>query len=139
KSPPDCPKVGAAGEPLIGPIFEYKNKNGWQRDPEAKGISVTGGYVYRGKALPALQGQYVFGDWSSNWGLPDGAVFSAKRAEDGTWSVNSVETTNNSKGRVGAYVTAFGQDAEGELYVLTNGRNTLMGATGKVFKIVPAE
>jgi hypothetical protein len=38
---------------------------------------VTGGYVYRGGALPALQGTYLFGDYVS------GRVFAAERAGDG--------------------------------------------------------
>ena len=33
-------------------------------DPEAYGVTITGGYVYRGKAFPALVGKYVFADWS---------------------------------------------------------------------------
>jgi hypothetical protein len=40
---------------------------------------------------------------------------------------------------LGAYVLAFGQDAEGELYVLTTGLNLIGGNTGKVFKLVPHE
>ncbi|HEY0552141.1 MAG TPA: PQQ-dependent sugar dehydrogenase, partial [Verrucomicrobiae bacterium] len=52
--PDDCPKVGAHGEPLIDPILAYKNGRKWGKDPEVKGISITGGYVYRGKALPQL-------------------------------------------------------------------------------------
>ena len=39
-------------------------------------------------------------------------------------------------GGIGAYITAFGEDESGELYVLTNGRNSLSGKTGKVFKLV---
>jgi hypothetical protein len=38
--------------------------------------------------------------------------------------------------KIGAFVVAFGQDADGELYVLTNGRNGLTGSTGKVWKLV---
>ena len=40
---------------------------------------------------------------------------------------------------LGAYITAFGQDERGELYVLTNGANSLVPGKGKVWKIVPAE
>ena len=39
-------------------------------------------------------------------------------------------------GKLSAYVVGFGQDAAGELYLLTNGRNSLTGRTGKVFKMV---
>ncbi|NJO56379.1 MAG: PQQ-dependent sugar dehydrogenase [Rhodospirillales bacterium] len=47
-------KVGFKGEPLLDPVIIYKNVNAFPRDPEALGISITGGYVYRGKALPGL-------------------------------------------------------------------------------------
>ena len=139
KPPEDCAKVDASGQPFIDPILEYKNINGFKRDPEAKGISVTGGYVYRGKALPPLTGKYIFGDWSRNWALPDGALFVASPPASGDskrWTLDPLELAS---GKVGAYITAFGQDADGELYVLTNGKNALTGKTGKVFKLVKAD
>jgi len=134
----NCPKVGASGEPLLDPILEYKNINGHRKDPEARGISITGGYVYRGRALPQLQGKYVLGDWSRNFVVPDGVLFVASRpgssAEKG-WTLKPLELASPQK--IGAYVVAFGQDAEGELYVLTNGRNMITGNTGKVYKLAP--
>jgi len=134
----DCPKVGAAGEPLLDPAFEYKNINGNRRDPEARGISITGGYVYRGKALPQLEGKYVFGDWSRNFVVPDGVMLVASRpaspAEKG-WTLKALELASPQK--IGAFIVAFGQDAEGELFVLTNGRNMITGTTGKVYKLTP--
>jgi len=139
KSPADCSTTGPDGKPFQDPILEYKNANGFRRDREAHGISVTGGYVYRGKAIPALQGHYVFGDWSSNWALPRGTLLSGTppSGESRKWTLNTLEVANLSPTGLGAYVTAFGQDEEGELYVLTNGRNSLTGTTGKVFKLVP--
>jgi glucose/arabinose dehydrogenase len=137
--PSDCPKVGARGEPLLDPIIEYKNINGFRTDPEALGISVTGGYVYRGNALPALQGRYVFGDWSRSWGAAEGVVLVATPPtnEEGTrWTTEVLELASHPEGHIGQFLTAFGQDAEGELYVLTNGSNTPMGRTGRIYKIV---
>jgi hypothetical protein len=44
-----------------------------------------------------------------------------------------------SPAKIGAFIVALGQDEEGEVYVLTNGKNALIGNTGKVFKLVKAE
>jgi hypothetical protein len=134
--PEDCPKTAADGKPLIDPILTYKNFTGFKKDPESRGISVTGGYVYRGKAIPQLQGKYVFGDWSRNWAKADGTVFVASRpaSSSGKWTLETLPLGNPT---IPNYVVAFGEDSEGELYVLTNDRNGLMGTTGKVFKLVP--
>jgi glucose/arabinose dehydrogenase len=137
KPPEDCPKKGANGEPLLDPILAYKNFKGFARDPEATGISITGGYVYRGQAVPGLEGKYVFADWSRNWAKADGVMLVASRSGE-KWSWQPLEVEGQTKGSVGAYVTAFGEDNSGELYVLTNGRNMVTGTTGKVYKIVKA-
>jgi len=134
----ECPKVGASGEPLIDPILEYKNINGNRKDADARGISITGGYVYRGKALPQLVGKYIFGDWSRNFVLPDGALFVASPPDasgGAKWSMQPLELVSPQK--VSAFVVAFGEDADGELYVLTNGQGRVTGNTGKIFKLVP--
>jgi hypothetical protein len=135
----DCPRIGAAGEPLLDPILEYKNINGHRKDPDARGISVTGGYVYRGKALPELTGKFVFGDWSRNFGVPDGVLFVASppppAAAEKTWTLQPLDLVAPKK--IGAFIVAFGQDADGEIYVLTNGRNAITGTTAKIHKLVP--
>src|SRR5262249_15900560 len=134
----DCPKVGASGEPLLDPALEYKNINGHRRDPEARGISITGGYVYRGKALPQLQGKYVFGDWSRNFALPDGVLLLATPPSSSGAKSSTLQPLDLvSPKTIGPFVVAFGEDADGELYLLTNGRNGLTGATGKVYKLAP--
>jgi glucose/arabinose dehydrogenase len=137
-SPPDdCPKVAADGRPLVDPIVAYKNFGAFKKDPESRGISVTGGYVYRGKAIPQLQGKYIFGDWSRNWAKADGTIFVATRPGSSAekWSLEVLKLTDSDT--VPHYIVAFGEDADGELYVLTNDRNGLIGVTGKVFKLVP--
>ena len=126
------------GRAFIDPVLEYKHPGKGKLDPTVlQGISVTGGYVYRGRAIPALQGRYVFGDWSRNWALPDGVLFTALR--DGTgakanWKLEFLPLDESVK--LGGYIVGFGEDADGEIYVLTNGRNSLTGTTGKVFKLV---
>jgi len=135
----DAAKVGGFGEPLLDPILEYKNLTGFRNAPPPRGMSVTGGYVYRGKALPQWEGRYVFGDWSSNWAVPDGRLFVATRPAAGgkVWSTEVVETVSPAEGKIPAFIVAFGQDADGELYVLTNNSSQLVGKTGRVFKLVP--
>lgn len=135
KPPADCPKVGADGKPLIEPILVYKNFKRFAKDPEAKGISITGGYVYRGKALTELQGKYVFADWSRAWANPDGVLFAASRGADKKWTMEPLALKETAK--LNAYVVAFGEDEQGELYALTTAKNALTGKTGKVFKLVP--
>jgi glucose/arabinose dehydrogenase len=142
KVPDDVPAKDASGRPFIDPVLEYghppKNKPPSQTEPQ--GISVTGGYVYRGKALPPLQGKYVFADWSRNWALPDGVLFAATRngtGKDAKWTLEYLSSTPTGGAKLGAYIVAMGEDADGELYLLTNGRNSLTGKTGKVFKLGP--
>jgi glucose/arabinose dehydrogenase len=137
-SPENCPESDLQGRPFIGPILEYKNANGFRNDPEAKGISITGGYVYRGSAIPALKGAYVFADWTVNWAVPMGAVYYARPSVDGTaWSMNALPLQGKKDGKIQGYVTAFGEDADGELYLLTNGLNGLSQRKGKVYKLSP--
>jgi hypothetical protein len=133
KPPADCAKVGADGKPLVEPILVYKNFKRFAKDPEAKGISVTGGYVYRGKAIPELAGKYIFADWSRAWSKPDGVLFVATRGADKKWTMEPLALKQSAQ--LGNYVVAFGQDDDGELYVLTTGVNALTGKTGKVFKL----
>jgi glucose/arabinose dehydrogenase len=136
--PADAPRTGARGEPLLDPVIEYKNLNGFQNDPEALGISVAGGYVYRGKAIPGLQGKYVFGDWSRSWALAQGVVLVASRPETpGQWKIERMNLSTHPEGHIGEYLLAFGEDAEGELYVLTNGGNTPTGRSGKIYRLLP--
>lgn len=139
KPPVNVPKTGALGEPLIEPIAVYKNINGFRKDPDAYGISIIGGFVYRGHDLPELVGHYVCGDWSRNWALPQGQLLVARRpapGDSGPWKVEPIELASPEK--LGAYILAFGQDADGEIYVLTNGSNSLIPGKGRVWKLRPA-
>ncbi len=139
-APAACPTTGADGKPLIDPILEYKNPNRFMNDPEAGGISVMGGYVYRGKLIPAFAGKYVFGDWSKSWGVPMGMVFLATRPEAGKgalgWVRETLKVEMEEGGAFKGYITGFGEDASGELYLFTNASNGLVGRTGKVYKLV---
>lgn len=94
---------------LVLPVFEYDH---------GQGCSITGGYVYRGAALPDLQGVYFFGDYCQGW-------VRSFRYADGS----AIELTDWPALRPGGPLTSFGEDAAGELYVIS--------ANGGVFKVVP--
>ncbi len=93
---------------LTLPLFEY---------PHGPACAITGGYVYRGGAIPALQGTYFYGDYCSGW-------------------ARSIRIVNGQA--VGAYpplqaplindnVVSFGEDAAGEVYVVM--------ASGRIYRI----
>jgi glucose/arabinose dehydrogenase len=88
------------------PLIEY--------DRDA-GTSVTGGYVYRGTAIPGFADTYVYGDFVS------GRIWSVSRAEDGTLE-------NSLLAQTGYAISSFGEDDAGELYVVDFG--------GAVYRIV---
>jgi hypothetical protein len=71
-------------------------------------VSITGGYVYRGKAIPALSGAYVYGDFVT------GLIF-AVRQKGGKATEHG--TIHQQKGTV-YQIASFGEDAQGELYLL---------------------
>lgn len=134
------PKKDKHGNDLIDPVLTYKNLNHpeFKEDSEAKGISITGGDVYTGKAVPALAGKYVFGDWSQSWAPGKGRLFVADRTGD-RWTMTDLKVAGSPDGLLpNAYVTAFGKDADGEIYVLTAGQPGFGAELGAVHKIVPA-
>ncbi len=66
---------------------------------------MTGGYVYRGSALPQLDGVYFYGDYGT------GNIWYAYRDDAGTWQSDFfMRNTGNA-------ISSFGQDEAGELYV----------------------
>ena len=56
--------------------------------------------------------------------------------EDGNWPFKELRIKNKTNDRLGEFLLGFGQDAMGELYVLTKTNTGPMGDTGKVYKIV---
>jgi glucose/arabinose dehydrogenase len=98
----DCPDPAAAG--ITMPVLDYDHR---------RGCSITGGFVYRGCALPDLRGQYFFSDYCTpfieTFALVDGAVTNdqdrtAELAPGGDRRINTV--------------VSFGEDARGEIYKL---------------------
>ncbi len=122
------PETGPLGWPLVLPVIEYGNVGNID---DGLGISTTGGYVYRGSAVPELQGHYVFGDWAQSFVEPSGKVFVASGQGD-DWEIVSDRTLDH-------FVLSFGEDAAGELYVLVSDENAPQGETGKVYRFVAAD
>lgn len=106
------------------PIHEYSHE---------VGRSVTGGYLYRGDALPNLYGTYVFGDWSSSFYPPRGSLFYLEEREPGRWERFSLEPAQG----FNRYLLGFGQDENGELYVMSSTALGPTGTSGDVRRIVP--
>jgi glucose/arabinose dehydrogenase len=113
-------------EHLIDPVAQYDHD---------EGISITGGFVYRGIRIPELAGKYVFGDFSSSFFLANGRLFYAD-LETGLIEEFTLGIDNRS---LGLYVKSFGQDADGELYLLAGPNLGPFGDTGSVLKIVPVQ
>ncbi|MCE7982183.1 MAG: CHRD domain-containing protein [Caldilinea sp. CFX5] len=90
---------------LIDPIAQYDHD---------EGISVIGGFVYRGSKLAGLNGVYIFGDWSRSFGTPLGRLFYLT-------PTNAIrEFRLQGASSLPLFVHGFGQDTGGELYVLGN-------------------
>ncbi len=133
----ECPDSGADGELLLDPVIAYGH-------PGSGGVvvgrSVVGGYVYRGAMIPELQGYYVFGDWSTSFARGDGSLFIAHEDNAGAWQVKevSVQHENRPGSKLNRFLLSFGEDEEGELYLLTSKSLGPIGSSGEVYKIVGA-
>jgi hypothetical protein len=127
--PDTCDMTG-----LVLPILEYDNCTA--RPAECKGISVTGGYVYRGSAAD-WDGKYIFGDWSKSFAAMDGQFFIGTKGADGTWTMETATTDMDGSN---PYVLAFAQDADGEVYALTSiSTGPYDSDKDTIYKIVPAQ
>jgi glucose/arabinose dehydrogenase len=116
----ECPTTGPDGTPLVDPVIEYPHDGG-----EVSGISVIGGHVYEGEAIPSLRGRYVFGDFRAR-----GRLFVATEGED-EWT-----TTTAPIDGIGSNVLSFGTTADGELLVCST--DSVDGDSGGVHRIEPA-
>lgn len=103
-----CDRVG-----LTLPSFEYEHGAN-----DVNGCSITGGFVYRGTAIPELAGRYFYSDYCRGF-VKSFFATGGGIAEQRDWNITSA-------GRV----VSFGRDGAGELYVV--------GANGKIWRIVRA-
>ena len=92
---------------FVLPVTEYAH---------ALGCSVTGGFVYRGKASPGLRGIYLYGDFCS------GRIWGVERAGAG-WSNRLLLSS-------GFGISTFGEDESGEIYVSNAGSGTIYRIDG---------
>lgn len=103
------PSTGCSTAGLIDPLVEYDH---------SVGQSITGGYVYRGTAIPGLAGKFIYGDYQTGriWAL----TYNAGTAQyEGTL----LQASNIAIG-------SFGQTLDGEVYVLHL-------FNGQIFQLVP--
>ena len=119
---------------MLDPVIEYTHQE--------VGIAVVGGYVYRGQGIPGLDGHFVFADWTTGYAPPgNGTLLVATRVPpgQGLWQIQRLTIANSPSGRVDHFIQSLGQDASGEIYLLTSSRSGPSGSTGEVFKVVPAQ
>jgi glucose/arabinose dehydrogenase len=95
-------------EGLTLPVVEY---------PRSQGISITGGFVYRGAAIPELQGRYVYADFGRDW-IRSFRYEGGEARGDAELDVEGVSS-----------ISSFGRDSQGEMYVVS--------LAGRVYKLVP--
>jgi glucose/arabinose dehydrogenase len=107
----DCfePSSGCTRTGLTLPVAEYTHTDG---------CSVTGGFVYRGQDIPGLRGHYFYADYCQGW-IRSFRYANGAATEARSWEVENVGN-----------VSSFGEDARGELYVISH--------SGAVYKIVAA-
>lgn len=135
--PASCPTVDpTTGEALVDPVIELFNLGNPMRGSTEGVLTIVGGYVYRGQAVPQLDGRYVFGGYSTDEMLPAGAVYAAMpRSGSGLWTPEKIAFSSSAGGAVGHFVLGFGQDRKGEVYVLTTDSTGPTGSTGRVYRL----
>ncbi|MEO5616501.1 MAG: PQQ-dependent sugar dehydrogenase [Candidatus Eisenbacteria bacterium] len=104
------PGTGCATAGLTFPVLDY---------PHNGACSVTGGYVYRGSRLAGVEGTYFYADFCGHW-VRSFRLMGVSPTEQTSWPALDP----------GSEITSFGEDARGELYVLS--------ADGSVNRIVAA-
>jgi glucose/arabinose dehydrogenase len=131
--------TGYLGEPLVRPIFSLPHS-----EFPSGSITVIGGYVYRGSAIPQFQGGYLSGIWLVNSlisiSLQNGSdwtysplIFTSFQDRNGV-QIPGITVPSND---LSSYLMGFGLGSDKELYVLTTENPGPSGSTGKVWKILP--
>ncbi|MCY4018792.1 MAG: PQQ-dependent sugar dehydrogenase [Chloroflexi bacterium] len=100
--------AGGSARDHVPPVFEYSH---------SLGCSITGGYVYRGSAIPQLEAVYLFGDYCT------GRMWAMYRDTDLNWRAEEFANP-------GWAISSFGEDEAGEIYVVDY--------SGTIYRINPA-
>lgn len=135
--PAECVERDRHGYRLRDPIIEYPNRSMERADIELSGLreergtANVGGRIYRGTEIAALDGKLVFADWSRDFEVPSGQLFVAHPPDrhGDPWPFSKLLETD---GRI----ISLGQDARGEVYVLTNETLGPYGETGEVHRLI---
>jgi hypothetical protein len=136
-TPPDaCPDTGPLGEPLLDPIVEYSHPGAGF--PLEGGITVIGGFVYRGSQSPSLVGTYVFGDFAQQFVLPSGSLYFVAEPVPGNFEIRRFRITEGDI-PYGLFLKGFGEDEDGEIYACGSTALAPFGDTGVVERIVVVE
>ena len=106
--------------PLVDPIHEYSH---------SVGQSITGGFVYRGSALPSMRGRYFFADYVQGRVFSIGLTIDPSTGE-ATASARTDHTAELGGGPVLGNISSFGMDSRGELYVVNHTGGTIVQITG---------
>lgn len=110
----------------IDPIIEYPHNPAWTTN-HTPGLSITGGYVYRGKKNPGLDGVYIYGDFAIGtiWGL---------RSVNGKLQQSGVLHQHPKNVIPIRNIASFAEDARGEIYMLSFEDNN--GQVGRIYELV---
>ena len=122
-----CSSTGPLGEPLLDPIVDYSHAEG--------GLSIIGGYVYRGSRSPGLVGRYVTGDFSSSFGAPRGRLYFVEGSDAGGFAIKEF-IIGRADAPYGLFLKGFGEGEDREVYALGSIALAPTGNTGLVERLV---
>jgi glucose/arabinose dehydrogenase len=120
---------------VVDPVAQY--------DTHLEGHSVIAGFVYRGQQLPGLSGHLVFGDFSRLFNFPSGPhnygrLFHINAESRGRELQKIREFHITPSNAPNLAVLGFGEDGNGEIYLLGNVSGIPFGTGGVVIKLIPA-
>ncbi len=113
------PSSGCQTNGLTLPVNEYNHDTG---------ISICGGYMYRGLKFPSLHGYYIFGDWN-------GKLFYLKQDKNASWIRGEIILGDSKSNDSGAKLNSLGEDESGEVYLITQHLFGPRSPTGAIYQI----